>query len=149
MSNTDFALTTDAADFDDLPRTLRRERDAREREKRERERERESREQKATERSEREARKATQPAFEPGPSLYVPRDSDLKSGSDDDGEYPAATVKRFDVPFMHMMGFYLKAVVAAIPALILLVGISWGMGQLIKIFFPWLLKAQIYIHFPN
>jgi hypothetical protein len=64
-------------------------------------------------------------------------------------EYPAATVKRIDVPFFHMMRFYLKAVVAAIPALVLLTAICWGMGQAIKIFFPWLLKAQILIQFPN
>lgn len=148
MASTDFALTADAADFDDLPRTLRRERDAREREKRERERE--SRDQKTTERSERDDRRKPQPnAFEPSPSLYVPRDTDAKSLSLDDGEYPAATIKRFDVPFLHMMAFYLKAVVAAIPALVLLAAICWGMGQAIKIFFPWLLKAQIFIQFPN
>lgn len=142
MANTDFALTADVAEFDDLPRTLRREREAREREKRDRE----SRDKKLATPAEREDRK---PAFEPGPSLYAPRDRDLDENGSEDLDYPAATVKRFDVPFFHMMRFYLKGVVAAIPALILLTAICWSMGQLIKIFFPWMLKAQILIQFPN
>lgn len=143
MANTDFALTADVAEFDDLPRTLRREREAREREKRERE----SRDRTVTAPVDREDhRKAT---FEPAASLYVPRDQDLDQRGSDELDYPAATIKRFDVPFFHMMRFYLKSVVAAIPALILLTAICWGMGQLIKIFFPWMLKAQILIQFPN
>lgn len=146
MSDTDFALTADAADFDDLPRTLRRERESREREKREREA-REARDQKLATPSDRDdRRKAT---FDPGPSLYVPRDENLDAGDDSGLDYPATTVRRFDVPFLHLMRFYLKAVIAAIPALILLTAVLWGMGQVIKIFFPWLLKAQIFIQFPN
>lgn len=151
MSNTDFALASDVAEFDDLPRTLRRERESREREKREREA-REARSSKAsasaTSPDRNQDRKA---AFDPSPSLFVPRDEDLdrRSTVTDDDYPPAATVKRIDVPFFHMMRFYLKAVVAAVPALILLTAICWGMGQLIKIFFPWMLKAQILIHFPN
>lgn len=146
MSNSDFALTADVAEFDDLPRTLRREREAREREKREREA-RETRSAKQS--SGAETSESRKSAFEPSPSLYVPRDQDISDRDTGDTEYPAATVKRFDVPFFHMMAFYLKAVVAAVPALVLLTAICWGMGQLIKIFFPWMLKAQILIHFPN
>jgi hypothetical protein len=145
MTSSDFAVASDIAEFDDLPRTLRRERDMREREKRERE-ERERRQQKTAAPERDEPRK---PAFEPGPSLFVPRDPEHDGRLDVDEPYPAATVKRFDVPFFHMMAFYLKAVVAAIPALILLTAILWGMGQAIKVFFPWLLKAQIFIQFPN
>lgn len=144
MTSTDFAVASDLADFDDLPRTLRRERDMREREKREREdREKLSRKAAAPERDE------PGKSFEPAPSLFVPRDADIDARPELGTDYPAATVKRFEVPFFHMMAFYLKAVVAAIPALILLTAILWGMGQAIKIFFPWLLKAQIFIQFPN
>jgi len=141
---TDFAIASDVAEFDDLPRTLRRERDMREREKRERE-ERDKRQHRATETDTEGSRKT----FEATPSLFVPRDVDLDDRPAIDAAYPAATVKRFDVPFFHMMAFCLKAVVAAIPALILLTAIMWGMGQVIKVFFPWLLKAQIFIQFPN
>jgi hypothetical protein len=150
MANTDFALTADIAEFDDLPRTLRREREAREKEKREREA-RESRVAKGPAPTSTAARPDNRSAsLEASPSLHVPRDTDLtRPEPDGDPDYPATTVKRIDVPFFHMMRFYLKAVVAAIPALILLTGIMWGMGQLIKMFFPWLLKAQIFIQFPN
>lgn len=147
MSNTDFALAADVAEFDDLPRTLRREREAREREKREREA-RETRSQKTAGAPEQSGNRKSS-SFDPAPSLYVPRDENIDELGDPDVEYPAATVKRIDVPFFHMMRFYLKAVVAAIPALVLLTAICWGMGQLIKIFFPWMLKAQILIQFPN
>lgn len=151
MANTDFALAADIAEFDDLPRTLRRERDAREREKKEREA-RESRAAAKASPANPPAARSDATAFDAAPSLYVPHDS-TTSGRDSETEggfdYPAATVKRIDVPFFHMMRFYLKAVVAAIPALILLTGILWGMGQVIKIFFPWLLKAQIFIQFVN
>lgn len=141
---TDFAISPDVAEFDDLPRTLRRERDMREREKRERE-EREKRQLRTAAADGEDLRKP----FEPAPSLFVPRDADLDDRPAFDGGYPAATVKRLEVPFLHMMAFFLKAVVAAIPALILLTAIMWGMGQVIKIFFPWLLQAQIFIQFPN
>lgn len=153
MANTDFALTGDMAEFDDLPRTLRREREAREREKKEREARESRAAAKAAAKSPTESvdTEKRAPAFSAGPSLHVPRDVDLdeRARDSDMTGYPAATVKRIEVPFFHMMGFYLKAVVAAIPALILLTAILWGMGQLIKIFFPWLLKAQIFIQFPN
>lgn len=152
MANTDFALTADISEFDDLPRTLRREREAREREKKERE----ARESRVAAKAATAAAGASAagekrgPAFEAAPSLYVPRDTDLDTRADaDEADYPAATVKRIDVPFFHMMTFYLKAVIAAIPALILLTAILWGMGQVMKIFFPWLLKMQIFIQFPN
>lgn len=104
------------ADDDDLPRTLRRERDAREREKRER-----------------ELSEASDEGFGPGvqrqptPSFAY----DLASPFD-----RAATVTRLEVPFVHLMLFFMKAVVAAIPALILLTVLLWGMGQGLKAFFP-------------
>lgn len=149
MSTTDFVLTADA-DFDDLPRTLRRERDVREREKRDREkREREDELRETSLRRAEEPDKEERPlprAFRADPTLHVPRDD---SASEIAPDYPAATVKRLDIPFLHLMAFFLKAVVAAVPALILLGAILWGMGQALKVLFPWLLKMQIFIQFPN
>lgn len=146
-----YPLTADGGP-DDLPRTLRREREAREREARERE---------AAERAmnEREALsmgpapKGAIEQTEPVPSL-APADPAVYAMPDasympvSEPIMPAA-VQRFDVPFAHLVVFFLKAVVAAIPALILLTAILWLGGQFVKMFFPWLLKAQILIHFPN
>jgi hypothetical protein len=104
------------ADDDDLPRTLRRERDAREREMRERE---------------------MAPADEGyGPSggqPYPAQPYGYDYGPAGDG---SVTVTRLRIPFVHLMLFFMKAVVAAIPALILLTVLLWGMGQGLKAFFP-------------
>lgn len=146
MSDTNFVLTADA-EFDDLPRTLRREREVREREKKERD---------AKLRADKDRdRVLREPASEEGgdsvPRAY--RDTGLSAPRKDDFEaaadFPAATVKRLDVPFVHLMLFSLKAVVAAVPALFLLTAIMWGMGQIMKVLFPWLLQMQIYIQFPQ
>lgn len=144
MSNTDFAATADMAEFDDLPRALRRERELREREKREAKTADQHKSDSPT-----TNRKTASAA--PSPSLHVPADGMDYAASYANAETPLtpAIVKRFDVPFTHMMRFYLKAVVAAVPALILLTAICWGIGQGIKFFFPWLIQAQILIHFPN
>lgn len=145
-----YPLTADGGP-DDLPRTLRRERDAREREARERE---------AAERAMNE-REALSMGHAPGPAIQpqtapAPVAGDASMYAMPDASYmpvsepimPAA-VQRFDVPFTHLVAFFLKAVVAAIPALILLTAILWVGGQIVKMLFPWLLKAQILIHFPN
>ncbi|MEM9971667.1 MAG: hypothetical protein AAF762_11300 [Pseudomonadota bacterium] len=66
-------------------------------------------------------------------------------GYDDD----RVTVTRFDVPFGRLVLFFLKAVLAAIPALILLGVLLYGGGQLLKMFFPWLVQAEILVRFPN
>ena len=107
MTDTHFPLMADG-DIDDLPRTLRRERDAREREAREREN---------------KARAAT-----------LTHDF---GASDAARELPAfaagapATVVRFDVPYFHLMRFFLKAVLAAIPALILYLFFVGRVDQLV------------------
>jgi len=145
-----YPLTADNGP-DDLPRTLRREKEAREREARERE---------AAERAllEREtlsmgSAHMSEPA-NAGP-MPPPRDETALYAMPDNTYIPVseplmpATVQRFDVPFLHLVTFFLKAVIAAIPALILLTAMMWVGGQLLKIFFPWLVKAQILIHFPN
>lgn len=130
MADQNFPLTADE-DIDDLPRTLRRERAARERQAREREAEGDT------------ARAA------PAPELSNPVDPGYApQGYIEDDAYPAV-VQRFDVPFFHMMAFFLKAVLAGIPALILLGAIVWGIGEILQSFFPWLIKMQIVILFPE
>ncbi|HVY42795.1 MAG TPA: hypothetical protein VG966_07165 [Hyphomicrobiaceae bacterium] len=114
---------------DDLPRTFRREREAREREAREREeREREMREQEEAE------------------DLRVYLDRHRAYGS---AAPEAGAVSRLEIPFFHLMRFFIKAVFAAIPALILLSALLWLGGQGLSIFFPHLSKMQILIHFPK
>ena len=116
MSEPTFSMTAD----DDLPRTIRREREA-QREARERERL----------AREREAATAVS-----APSI------------DHEGGYgalasPPATVTDIDVPFLGLMTFFIKAVFAAIPALIMLTALLWLFGQGLQTFFPQLLKMKI------
>jgi hypothetical protein len=136
---------------DDLPRTLRREKEAREREARERE---------AAERAQAQRETLSMgPAHITEPAMAGPmppqRDETTLYAMPDKSYIPVseplmpATVERFDVPFLHLVTFFLKAVIAAIPALILLTAVMWVGGQIVKMFFPWLLKAQILIQFPN
>lgn len=109
---------------DDLPRTLRREREAREREAREREGQ--------------APAFAPVPSYDPGPAQHAMPD-----------HLTGTTVSRFDVPFLHLVAFFLKAVLAAIPAIILLGVLLWVMGDLLMRFFPDLVKMQILIRFPH
>jgi len=104
---------------DDLPRTLRREREARER--------------------------AQQKASMPSAPLHVPEAGDWV----DRGGAQPVVVTGFDVPFLGLMRFCLKLVFAAIPALILLGIILWTAGHLLMTYFPWLVKLQILIRVPN
>lgn len=136
---------------DDLPRTLRREIEARERQAREREAA--DRAQTARETLSMGPARINEPVMsDPMPphqdeaTLYAMPDSTYIPVSE---PMMPASVQRFDVPFMHLVTFFLKAAVAAIPALILLTMVMWIGGQILKFFFPWLLKAQILIHFPN
>lgn len=132
---------------DDLPRTFRREKEARAREARERA---------AQERAAAPSLPAptapnnNQMAYgaassQPAPRVeadpdYIPAMTDVP--------YPA-TVQRFEVPFMHLVTFFLKAVLAAIPALILLTAILWFAGSALETMFPELIKMKILISFPN
>jgi hypothetical protein len=109
---------------EDLPRTLRREREARERAAKEREA---------------KARAAT-----------LTHDfgvSDARTGALD--TLGGATVTRFNLPFGHLMMFSIKAVLAAIPALILLAALLWAGGVALKTYYPELVQMQILITFPN
>ncbi|HLB07745.1 MAG TPA: hypothetical protein VJN41_08660 [Alphaproteobacteria bacterium] len=114
MPEPSFSMTID----DDLPRTIRREREARERETRERE----DREQAIA-----EAERAE--AVQRAPA-------------------PAATVVDVDVPFGKLMFFFIKAVFAAVPALIVLTAMLWLFGQGLQSLFPQLLKLKILIYVP-
>ena len=112
-------------DNDDLPRTLRRERDARERAARERE--------------------------APPMGSQPPQPMPLHAARDDDYDLPApaATVTSFEVPFVKLMLFLIKVVLAGIPALVLLTAILWGLGVALKTFLPWLVHMKITIFVPQ
>jgi hypothetical protein len=124
VSEAQFTLTADEA-VDDLPRTLRREREARERAKRE------------DEDRKREATLTFAPERGSGTGGYAGQ------------EAVPAVVTRFDVPFLSLMAFFIKAVFAAVPALIILGVMLWLAGDLLRTMFPWLVKMQILIRFPN
>jgi hypothetical protein len=113
------------ADDDDLPRTLRRERDAREREREMRERE----------------KAAAEESFG-GTSTHSQQSYGYHYAPTGDG---GVTVTRLRIPFAHLMFFFMKAVVAAIPALILLTVLLWGMGQGLKAFMPGLRHFEIIV----
>jgi hypothetical protein len=117
-----------ANEDDDLPRTFRREREAREREARERER-------------------------EAGPSFAAQCTSSGMSGdfgsTSGYGAVPPATpdphyalpafdgtVKRFEVPFVHLVGFFLKCALAAIPALLLMTLLMFAGGKALQAIAP-------------
>jgi hypothetical protein len=114
MPEPTFSMT---AEDDDLPRTIRRERDAREREARER-----------------QAREVESPVSMPS------IDHDAAYGA---LASPPATVTAIDVPFLGLMTFFIKAVFAAVPALIMLTALLWLFGQGLQSFFPQLLKMKI------
>jgi hypothetical protein len=65
------------------------------------------------------------------------------------GDPVAAAVRRFDVPFMHLVMFFLKAAIAAIPALMLLgVGLYFA-GQALEAYVPDLVRMKILVTFPG
>lgn len=139
MADPVFSSLDDDDTTEDLPRTFRREKAARAREARE--------------------RAARERAMDPpslGADVAASDMPDVGPASMSDGVEPSiqdmpfpASVRRFDVPFVHLMVFFLKAVIAAIPALILLGVILWFGGQLLETLFPELVKAKILITFPN
>jgi hypothetical protein len=115
MSEPSLSMTAD----DDLPRTIRREREAREREARER------------------------AAVVPTGPVPLEREGSYSLPA------PAATVTDFDVPFGKLMMFFVKAVFAAVPAMILLGIMLWLCGQGLQAAFPQLLKMKILIYVPQ
>ncbi len=133
MPEPTFAMTVD----DDLPRTIRRERDA-QREAREREaREREARELQAQARERRAAAAvpAPAPAFDGAEALALPP--------------PGVAIVDVDVPFAKLATFFIKAAFAVVPALLMLTAMLWVFGQMLQTFFPHLLKLKILIYMPQ
>lgn len=102
---------------DDLPRTLRREREARERDARERE------------------MRAAGASFGPPDAGYSHPSSPVPVVYPDEAP-PSATVKRFDVPFLHLVVFFLKAAVAAVPGLIVLAALVIGVTHAASLIYP-------------
>ncbi|MGE3228893.1 MAG: hypothetical protein AB7J30_05600 [Hyphomicrobium sp.] len=128
MTDTNFPLAADG-DFDDLPRTLRREKEARAREARER-RERESR--------------SMDGNMVGDPPSYLAR---TRPSPGSEGELTAASVERFDVPFHHLVMFFLKCAIAAVPALVLLGALFFFGSKALEVFYPELLRMKILITF--
>jgi len=117
------------AEADDLPRTLRREREARERAKREEE----TRKRNATLTHDYDANQRSMAAEGPGRAQ-------LPAGG---------LVTGFDVPFFHLMRFFIKAVFAAIPALIILGVLLWFAGAALKRAYPGLVHTEVIIRVPR
>ena len=142
MADPNFAPLGDEQ-TDDLPRTFRREKEARAREARERA---------AQERAAAPSLSTIPDGYGPAPASLAPQprvEADPSyAPALAEMPYPAS-VRRFDVPFFHLMTFFLKAVVAAIPALILLMAILWVAGSALQAFLPDLVKMKILISFPN
>jgi len=124
---------------DDLPRTLRRER--------------ESRERAAREMQARQAASTGNLAWDRGGQSPAPQPSVYGAPEHDYEPHPAreieaATVTRIKVPFFSLMGFFIKAVFAAIPALLILIAMLYGLGVALQAYFPQLIKMKILISFP-
>lgn len=115
MSNTNFALSAD----DDLPRTLRRAREDKEREARSRD-----------------------PSLDPAPGAAAARGpaQSLATTVQGDGR---AVVVGFDVPFLRLVRFFIKAAFAAIPAVVLFFLLVYGMGQLLLKVAPELVQMKM------
>jgi hypothetical protein len=136
-------LTVPDGGPDDLPRTVLRAREARERQLRERQaREREERDHEARERTRRD--RAADIALAPPSFLTRP----IASQPGVDGLVPTS-VHALDVPFGRLALFLIKAVVAGIPALLLLATLLWLFGQALQTYLPQLVKMQILIQFPH
>jgi hypothetical protein len=119
---------------DDLPRTIRRERDAKEA------REREARERDARERL----------SMEPMPIHAFERQV---PASERHAAYgcaaPSGPVAALDVSFSKLVAFFVKAVFAAIPALVILTALFWLAGHGLQTFFPDLVKLKVLIYMPK
>jgi hypothetical protein len=119
MAEPHFAATAE----EDLPRTLRREKEARQRE--------------ALGRS------------MDGPAYRAPEtpvfDVEPRAPHADEG----VTVALLKIPFFELMLFFIKAVFAAIPALFLLGVLLWVAGDVLMAYFPELVKMQIIFKIPN
>jgi hypothetical protein len=105
IGDSDFGSFSD--ETDDLPRTFRREKEARARAARER----------AAQERAAAPTLSTDPVdcVRPQPRIYDRAGDDLRDSS---SASVSATVRAFEVPFVHLMTFFLRAVLASIPALL-------------------------------
>lgn len=139
MADTNYPLTAEEG-HDDLPRTFRRAKEEKERAEKAR----------AASGAAPTSDAATATGgFYPGAPATPSYGTSTYSAQVAPDETVPATVKRLDVPFVSLMFFFIKAVLAAIPALLLLGAIIWFAGELLQTYFPWLIKMQIFIHFPE
>ena len=111
MAEPRFSMTAD----EDLPRTLRREKEAREREAQERD--------------------------QPTHSAIPPND-DYEYVEEIAYDPEGVTVTRLNIPFFHLMFFFIKAVFAAIPAILLLVAVCILIGETLQSQLPWLRQFE-------
>jgi hypothetical protein len=123
-TDTNYSLSS-AGEMDDLPRTLRREREARERQARE------------------------QQAASAGATLRAAPSSSSQVADTMPGDLVPAAVQRLDIPFWRLMTFFLKAVFAAIPALLLLGVLLYFAGELLQWADPELVQTKIIICSPS
>ena len=116
---------------DDLPRTLRRARD-----------EHEARE-----------RAASSPRFPASLKAAMSAASEEATSAPDlaarTSPGDGVTVTCFDIPFGSLVTFFMKAIFAALPALMVLTVMLWTLGEVLQRYFPWLLKMRILIQFPG
>ena len=114
---------------DDLPRTLRRARD-----------ERDAREREANGERFPSSLKA---------AMSAASDSARSAPAEQLQAADGVTVTRLNVPFKNLVAFFMKAVFAALPALLVLMVVLWTIGEVLQRYFPWLLKMRILIQFPG
>ena len=135
--------------MDDLPRTLRRERELRERAQREQQQERGGLVSgNVWDQSRGDPAQQSYRLDRPGPGNPYDAPRSLGRAMDPD-ERIDATVRRIKVPFFSLMGFFIKAVFAAVPALLILIAMLYGLGLVLEMYFPWLIKLKILISFPG
>jgi hypothetical protein len=121
MTNTHCALDLDERS-DDLPRALRREREAR--------------------------RRGT---FDPSFKLLTASGLEAERVGGFEGVPPSVPglARSFEVPFLRLVLFFIKAIFAAVPAIIVLGVMLWFAGHMLQEHFPHLVKMQILIRFLN
>ena len=62
---------------------------------------------------------------------------------------PAGPAGALDVPLGRLMAFFMKAAVAAVPALLVLVAAIWLLGHGLQVLFPDLVKLKVLIYMPR
>lgn len=112
-----------ATAVEDLPRTLRREKEARQREAL--------------------GRSMDNPAHHEMIGNNFEAQPETRSTDGD------VTISLLKIPFFELMLFFIKAVFAAIPALFLLGVLLWLAGDILMAYFPQLVKMQIIFKIPN